>query len=129
MLAATLLLLGAAPATRPTTGALVVRICRVDARSTLSSAEVTVEAGVPFSTHTRIGNATLNIDGTLNNIHGDTRRLFLRYEEFTIDPRTGGLNKRMISTRVELEQRRDQYEMGRWGDERLTVTLAPAPQS
>lgn len=125
--ALTLTLVGAGPATRPTAGRLTVRVERSDARATLSSIEVFVEPGGSFSAHTRFDNVNLNLDGSLELV-GQSRRVTVRYEEFAVDPRTGGLNKHRISTRVELEPGQDEWALGGWNDQRLTLRLLPAAQ-
>jgi hypothetical protein len=97
MLVAIALLSGAAPATRPAAGRLLLKVCRYDGVAVVTSAEITVDAGVPFSSRTRVGDTTIALDGTIAT-RGRTCLIRLGYDEATFDPGTGGTGHRQFKS-------------------------------
>jgi hypothetical protein len=111
LLIATLsLLLGVAPATRPSTAPAVptrfqLRVCTYAGSDVVSSIDLTVDGGGPFATKARVGDKTLALDGTLRRVDRRAWRLQVHYGE--ANPSTGSVGHATVSTMLEPELGRE----------------------
>jgi hypothetical protein len=129
-------LLGVAPATRPAAAPrdstrFQLRVCSYDGATVRSSVDLSVVAGVPFSTQVTLGDETLTLSGTLRPTDGRAWRLSVRYDDATVDRPTGGVGHHSVATTLEPDLGREANLFGD-GDparpqRRTALTLSATP--